>query len=639
MKYVFSLIALAVSFHSFGQKIESEILPDKGSYEFDRYAVDDHLRVETEVWAEDFSDGIPADWTNVNYNVNYNGNSQITQAKWEYRGPSTDPDNTLGTVGNCIDENLEGGPTIFSPTKDNGFLIFDSDYWDSNEGSCIDFGTGFSPAPHNAQLTTGSIDLSGTPYVGLIFNQFAKNFQSTFKVQASVNDGEFTDVFVNDIAPDNGITDEDMQIRKNISSTIGGQSNVKLRFVFEGTYYYWMIDDVKLVELQANNMELSNARHGSLIIQSFEAFETFEGMEYYIYPVQMPTTLDLSATAKNLGAIPQTDVKLEVTLLQGVTELTSKESETEDIAPDASEILETADIMLPTTVGEYTLSYAITQTEMEDAPDDNVFERAITVSPTTIGRDEGTTDAFYIPDSENLEDQYEVGTVYVPTVDNLQVYSISGAVGEETLTGSQCYASLYGISASQGVIIDPIATSSLVTVQSFHLNSFGDEQMMVFNFNEPIDLVEDSSYLAVIGTINTPEQVRFSVSGQSQPGTSWVKYSDNTIRYLERTPMVRMNFDVVTAIESTLGSAPLAVNLFPNPASEKLAIEYNLTGTSDLDIDLFDVQGRHLETLFSGRKAQGIHQINVDISTLAAGTYLIRLNSQFGRLEETLVIE
>ena len=128
---------------------------DNGSYEFERTAQDVY-RIEEVLWTEDFAEGIPATWTNTNYDSGLN----LTDAMWEYRGVSSTPDNTLGSIGNCIDPGTIGGDPILSPSADNGFLIFDSNYWDATEGDCGVFGTGISAAPHNASLTTASFDLA-----------------------------------------------------------------------------------------------------------------------------------------------------------------------------------------------------------------------------------------------------------------------------------------------------------------------------------------------------------------------------------------------------------------------------------------------------------------------------------------------
>ena len=110
-------------------------------------------------WSEDFSGGIPTTWTNASQPT-----PPVISAPWVYRGPSTNPGVTIGSQGAYAGTN---GP-IASPTAANGFMIFDSDYYD-NGGTAGNFGagtypcnsiTGGAPTGHVGTLTTDAIDCS-----------------------------------------------------------------------------------------------------------------------------------------------------------------------------------------------------------------------------------------------------------------------------------------------------------------------------------------------------------------------------------------------------------------------------------------------------------------------------------------------
>ena len=79
----------------------------------------------TPVWSEDFSNGIPTTWTTN------------SMASWVYRGPSTTPNVTIGSQGAYMTNQTP----IASTTAQNGFIIFDSDYYD-NLGIQGNFGGG-----------------------------------------------------------------------------------------------------------------------------------------------------------------------------------------------------------------------------------------------------------------------------------------------------------------------------------------------------------------------------------------------------------------------------------------------------------------------------------------------------------------
>ena len=44
----------------------------------------------------------------------------------------------------------------------------------------------------------------------------------------------------------------------NISTIAGNQPDVKVRFTWNGRYYYWLIDDVQIVETPKHNIALGD---------------------------------------------------------------------------------------------------------------------------------------------------------------------------------------------------------------------------------------------------------------------------------------------------------------------------------------------------------------------------------------------
>ena len=167
--------------------------------------------------------------------------------------------------------------------------------------------------------------------------------------------------------------------------------------------------------------------------------------------------------------------------------------------------------------------------------------------------------------------------------------------------------------------------------------------MMVFDFDPPIELVQDSSYLAVVGTIDTPNEVTFSMSGEAQALTTWARFNDSggvpNVTYLSRIPMVRMNFDQITNVEYGIDNPDIITAIYPNPATEIATLEYELSQRSELRVGLCDIQGKYLEDLYFGEGKSGRNQLMINVSSLPSGVYLVRLNSELGKLEKRLVVE
>ena len=148
MKKILSIITLMLAtMLSFGQMLypTSFTVESKATK---KVSTMPNIKSAASFWTEDFSNGISATWTN-------------STAPWEYRGASTSPNNSSGGRGaySGINNNLAANSLIASSTVSNGFIIFDSDYYDNN-GVVGAFGTGMYPTPHNGELMTDMIDLS-----------------------------------------------------------------------------------------------------------------------------------------------------------------------------------------------------------------------------------------------------------------------------------------------------------------------------------------------------------------------------------------------------------------------------------------------------------------------------------------------
>lgn len=218
---------------------------------------------ENTIWSEDFSGGIPSTWVNAGFDGF--GNT-LDSALWEYRGPNTSPNNTVGSRGAYANP----ATVIASPTASNGFIIFDSDYLD-NAGTAGNFGNGKAPAPHVGTLTTGTINVSAVQNVELRFNSYHRYFEGRALVAFSTDNGvTWPDtVAVHPNLAVNAGTATDEVAGLNVSSYIGGQANVRMRFIFDGNYddpgasgsgaayYFWFIDDIELNELPEYEMRFT----------------------------------------------------------------------------------------------------------------------------------------------------------------------------------------------------------------------------------------------------------------------------------------------------------------------------------------------------------------------------------------------
>ena len=216
---------------------------------------------ETTIWSENFANGIPSTWLIAQGTSAGVPNSNVV---WEYRGPTTTPTAASGGRGGCT-----SGLVIASPTAANGYALFDSDWLDNRNAGCgSSFSAGISNAPHVAKLTTSPIDLSAVGSNAVLELQFSQLYR---KFQGNGGTSATSATFV-EFSPDGGVTwtapvalnttvvvntSTSAPVAVTLPSSLNGSSNAMIRFVFDGNYYLWMIDDIEIVGAPANRVEFA----------------------------------------------------------------------------------------------------------------------------------------------------------------------------------------------------------------------------------------------------------------------------------------------------------------------------------------------------------------------------------------------
>lgn len=83
----------------------------------------------------------------------------------------------------------------------------------------------------------------------------------------------------------------------------------------------------------------------------------------------------------------------------------------------------------------------------------------------------------------------------------------------------------------------------------------------------------------------------------------------------------------------------LQIKVYPNPFNTQSTIEYSMSQSALVHADLFDVQGKRVQTLLTQRvQNTGTHQILVNRAGLAAGFYYYRVQIGKKVLSDKLVI-
>ena len=94
------------------------------------------------------------------------------------------------------------------------------------------------------------------------------------------------------------------------------------------------------------------------------------------------------------------------------------------------------------------------------------------------------------------------------------------------------------------------------------------------------------------------------------------------------------NYNIPTGLKNT--QLDVNIKVFPNPSADKIQIQLSKHYSNSLRLSLYDISG---QLLWFGKLGNDVEMQNVDVSTLASGTYILQLTDETEKLVNTYKIE
>lgn len=258
------------------------------------------------------------------------------------------------------------GVGIAVPTICNGSMVFDSDRHDNLGGGAGAIGTGECVAPCEGSLISPTIDLTQYDLDGLFveFDQQTRQFQSTYQLILSKNGGVTW--------PDTINLNTDLQVNSpHVANTqripaegYQDAQSITMQFRYVGNYYYWVIDDVRLVNEATADMNLRT--------------DFFAVAPTYRTPVNQAAPMPFLIDIDNLGNIPAEDVAVTVEIFNELGETVFESTNTNYAVQPPGEFLNENSVFpetfTPTEVGPYQGRYMISTSSGDNNPDNDAVD-------------------------------------------------------------------------------------------------------------------------------------------------------------------------------------------------------------------------------------------------------------------------
>ncbi len=107
--------------------------------------------------------------------------------------------------------------------------------------------------------------------------------------------------------------------------------------------------------------------------------------------------------------------------------------------------------------------------------------------------------------------------------------------------------------------------------------------------------------------------------GQTRLGFKSSEYGDGSRPYLEITYTDKSG---PTAADADQAASFRLCSNYPNPFNSGTTIQFNVGAKENVEIRLYDLQGREIQTLLSGLLEAGLHEVHFSADHLASGVYV-----------------
>ena len=555
---------------------------------------------------------------------------------------------------------------IASPSVSNGAMVFDSDFYD-NGGDNMGFGMGVAPAPATGELISPIMDLSDEFRVTLRFNEYHRNFQSTNAISYSMDGGTTWsdpqvvngDVAINTAVPPTTLREVPIYGAE-------GSDQFRVKFIMQGNYYFWIIDDVQILRRDRNDLQVNDNFYA--VAPNWQT------------PASQVDEFGFLVDISNLGGIEQTGVTVNMSIEDpSGTEIYSEDNDYGQVGDSLVENSSFGDFTPPMEIGTYNATYSISADAPDDVPENNQLSFEFMLTDSVFSKETGPNSNRFPrlniwgagdPHQWGFGHHYHVtnGTDHYATSVTFAIDAV-GANTSSEIDGTDLDLRLYEWNDLNGDFsVSPdereFVGFGIYTIQG-NEESLNNGDLITVSLEGvtggPPELSDDTDYLIMMEyrSPSATANLRFGTSvgidysamqlNSQQQGRPRILYAvgfggdlDN-VTYQNGgfgsnvVPVVRLNVNFFSDTEEvTLEENTVTIN--PNPAKNVLNAQFDFAENTDNVLTrLMDVNGRNIFT----HKYQNVTTRNesFDISKLSAGTYYLYVQTDEGRLIKKVIVQ
>lgn len=585
---------------------------------------------------------------------------------WEYK-----PD--AQSNGGC------GSFRIASPSAFNGAMVFDADFYitggPEDQGG---IGCGGSEVAIHGELISPVIDCSEFDAVAVEFWQFNLNISQNptpeslrertymqFSTDGGQTWGDRVVINTNNFQSTAGSSITNPERVVVIVPEAANEPEFRMKFVHDGSFYVWTVDDVRLIEPPENDLVMQDA---------FYPLRSFATPADYI----SADTFGFFCFVSNEGFSDQENVEVSVQVYNTDTdEILHEEIVQRSLISrgQLDTIQFTQNFSMPGIVGNYSIRYHVETLGVDDEiPEDNTLERRFVVTDDIFAKEDPAVNSFgggvtnpddswywgnvyYIPDGLDGTPVFNgVELSFVPTAgefggENAAVHLLEYVPSGPDISISDLNANS-DLPPQFHTLFEPVAIGIIDSLMLNEAGPGGIVRMDVSQFLDPnfvsiegdyIELNEDKLYAVVLqmegDALRLPASS--SILYNTVVGILYVDNPDGIKQYYSGYtslggPVARMITSVFVSTEDIAPFTPRSVQIYPNPTANELYLNFDHEQPTDVRVELFDMQGRLL--MHRNYENVGNEVIQSDVRTKQSGNYIIRIKTDRGVQSQPVII-
>ena len=135
-------------------------------------------------------------------------------------------------------------------------------------------------------------------------------------------------------------------------------------------------------------------------------------------------------------------------------------------------------------------------------------------------------------------------------------------------------------------------------------------------------------------TVDSLLQIQFLTSGESD---IYIQAVDQYGESVSDTINVVVQ-EVLSADDSVFPEIYNISNIYPNPFNPIASIDLEIPISSKIDIEIYNIEGKLIDKLFSGYLSKGYYSMKWNASELSSGVYFISMISDVGRITRKAIL-